>query len=104
MGILADFKLSPKNEILNIGIEDGDERKVLIIIDDNNYLRSMRYEYYQLARKFEAGFCQLLFQSTLEMALVRNSSRDAKHRIPEEVIRRMSEKLEAPDPLKNSWE
>ena len=34
----------------------------VILIDDNNYSQSMRYEYYQLARKYSVGFQQLYIQ------------------------------------------
>ena len=42
------------NEKLEVAAQDKKEF-LLLVIDDNNYYRSMRYEYYQLARQFEIG-------------------------------------------------
>ena len=78
--------------------------KTIVIIDDNNYYQSMRYEYYQLARKLEIGFCQLFFSGDLEFALENNANRSEKERVPNEVIEEMNKKLEPPEPLKNTWE
>jgi len=76
----------------------------VLIIDDNNYYGSMRHEYYQIARKHQIGFCQFYLNAEIELAKSLNESRDESKRIPEEVIEKMAEKLETPDPLKNSWE
>jgi len=76
----------------------------ILIIDDNNYYGSMRYEYYQIARKHQIGFCQFYLDAEIELAKSLNRSRDESKRIPEEAIEKMATKLEAPDPFKNSWE
>ena len=67
-------------------------------------LHFLRYEYYQIARKHQIGFCQFHLDAEIELAKSLNKSRDEFKRIPEEVIEKMATKLEAPDPLKNSWE
>ena len=77
---------------------------VVILIDDNNYLQSMRHEYYQLARKHTTGFAQLYFSCETETAVQRNSERPEEERVPSEVIITMAEKLEPPNPLANKWE
>ena len=37
----------------------------VVLVDDNNYYRSMRHEYYQLARDMGVGFCQIFMQVTI---------------------------------------
>jgi len=77
----------------------------VVLVDDNNYYRSMRHEYYQLARDMGVGFCQIFMQvDDINTALDANRSRDEKERVPEEVIRSMAHKLEPPDPMSNPWE
>jgi len=78
-------------------------KRTLIVIDDNNYLSSMRYEFYQIARKHSLGFCQLYLQASLQTATEFNSQRGVSE-VPSCVIERMNENLEPPNPLKNSWE
>ena len=43
--------------------------RLLFIVDDNNYYRSMRQEYHRLARDIGAGFCQLHVSMTVVQAL-----------------------------------
>ena len=47
----------------------GESERILFIVDDNNYYRSMRQEYHRLARHAEAGFCQLHVAMTAEQAI-----------------------------------
>ena len=44
--------------------EQGQEqdRKTVVVVDDNNYLASMRQAYHRLARKTGAGYCQIYLQ------------------------------------------
>lgn len=76
--------------------------KVIIVIDDNMYYKSMRYEYYKLAKTYNISFAQLYFKISYKEALKCNQSR-GRNRLPEEVISRMFSKLEPPD-IKNVWE
>eukprot|EP00092_Neocalanus_flemingeri_P014854 GFUD01016038.1.p1 GENE.GFUD01016038.1~~GFUD01016038.1.p1 ORF type:complete len:326 (+),score=83.05 GFUD01016038.1:39-1016(+) len=78
--------------------------RTVILIDDNNYLPSMRYDYYQLARAYKLGFAQLHFSCDLPLAKRLNSSRAASCRVPDEVLENMSSKLEPPNPFSNKWE
>ncbi|BFZ01595.1 hypothetical protein BsWGS_04634 [Bradybaena similaris] len=78
--------------------------QVVLMVDDNMYFRSMRYEYYKLAKKYRTGYCQIYLQCPCEKALERNKNRKGIHQVPDEVIVRMSEKFEAPDPEKHHWE
>lgn len=69
-------------------------KNVLIILDDNNYLKSMRYKIIQLCRRFELGYFQIYFQLDIITAKMRNSFR--KRPIPNEVIEKMYYKFEPP--------
>ncbi len=84
-----------------LSVNDG---PVVIFVDDNFYYGSMRYEYFQLAKKFETGYCQLHIEATIEECLIRNRSRDEADRVPDEVIEQMAKKFEPAKPFENSWE
>ncbi|NXJ68931.1 PSTK kinase, partial [Rostratula benghalensis] len=73
-----------------------------LILDDNFYYQSMRYEVYQLARKYSLSFCQLFLDCPLECCLQRNSLRSQP--VPEQTISLMARKIEMPDLKKNAWE
>ncbi|KAF2975087.1 hypothetical protein EK904_004142 [Melospiza melodia maxima] len=62
----------------------------------------MRYEVYQLARKYSLGFCQLFLECPVECCLQRNRLRSDP--VPEQTIQLMARKIEMPDPRKNTWE
>lgn len=78
--------------------------ELFIIIDDNMYFRSMRYEYFKLARKCCIGFCQVHFQCSAAEALKRNAKRMQEHQVPDVVISKMAEKLEPPNKENYAWE
>ncbi|XP_026171972.1 L-seryl-tRNA(Sec) kinase [Mastacembelus armatus] len=80
----------------------ADRAPLLFLLDDNFYYPSMRYEVYQLARKYSLGFCQVYLQCDLKSCISRNQSRSEP--IPTEVILEMVKRLESPNPQKNSWE
>ncbi|XP_012877381.1 PREDICTED: L-seryl-tRNA(Sec) kinase [Dipodomys ordii] len=77
-------------------------RPLLLVLDDNFYYQSMRYEVYQLARKYSLGFCQLYLDCPLETCLQRNCQRPRA--VPNETIHLMGKKIEKPNPGKNAWE
>ncbi|XP_074194955.1 L-seryl-tRNA(Sec) kinase isoform X4 [Rhinolophus sinicus] len=77
-------------------------RPLFLILDDNFYYQSMRYEVYQLARKYSLGFCQLFLDCSLETCLRRNDQRPRA--LPAETIHLMGRKIEEPNPEKNAWE
>ncbi|XP_012942531.1 L-seryl-tRNA(Sec) kinase isoform X2 [Aplysia californica] len=77
--------------------------ELVLLIDDNMYLHSMRHEYFKMARKFSAGFCEIFMESDVSEALRRNKTRSVEH-VPEETIIKMAAKLEPPDRHKFSWE
>ncbi|XP_027582248.1 L-seryl-tRNA(Sec) kinase [Pipra filicauda] len=77
-------------------------RPLCLLLDDNFYYQSMRYEVYQLARKYSLGFCQLFLDCPLECCLQRNRLRSDP--VPEQTIHLMARKIEMPDLKKNAWE
>ncbi|NXN19302.1 PSTK kinase, partial [Indicator maculatus] len=77
-------------------------RPLYLILDDNFYYQSMRYEVHQLARKYSLSFCQLFLECPLECCLQRNRLRSQP--IPDQTICLMANKIEMPDLKKNAWE
>ncbi|XP_060027099.1 L-seryl-tRNA(Sec) kinase [Erinaceus europaeus] len=77
-------------------------RPLFLLLDDNFYYQSMRYEVYQLARKYSLGFCQLFLDCPLETCLERNEQR--AQTLPPETIQLMGRKIERPNPERNAWE
>uniref|UniRef100_UPI00398F0632 L-seryl-tRNA(Sec) kinase n=1 Tax=Pristiophorus japonicus TaxID=55135 RepID=UPI00398F0632 len=77
-------------------------RPLVIILDDNFYYQSMRYEVYQMARRNSLGFFQLFLECPLELCLQRNLERSCL--VNDETIVLMSAKIQPPDPEKNPWE
>lgn len=74
----------------------------IVLLDDNFYYRSMRYEFYQLARKHTIGFCQLFIECTIDVAIQQNLQRETP--VPTGVIETMAAKLQPPLPREHSWE
>ena len=68
----------------------------VVLIDDNNYYKSMRYEYHQLAAKFYTGYLQLYLKCEISEALLQNRSRPQSSRVPDIVITQMNTKFEVP--------
>uniref|UniRef100_A0A915KF02 L-seryl-tRNA(Sec) kinase n=1 Tax=Romanomermis culicivorax TaxID=13658 RepID=A0A915KF02_ROMCU len=82
-----------------------DGRNILILLDDNMYYNSMRLRYYNLALEKRTYFGQIYVKCDLETCLQRNAARkDESCTIPKDVIIRMSEIFEEPNPLGRSWE
>ncbi|RZF34878.1 hypothetical protein LSTR_LSTR012875 [Laodelphax striatellus] len=75
----------------------------LLVIDDNMYYRSMRYEYFKLSKLMKVGFCQIFMEANLEQSISVNSERNISSQVPVGTIRRMNDLIERPD-VKNHWE
>lgn len=75
---------------------------VVIVLDDNMYYTSMRHKYFQIARKYTCGFCQLYLACNVQTALERNVERNQP--ITDDVIVAMATKIEPPNTHYNSWE
>ncbi|KAJ9593971.1 hypothetical protein L9F63_014612 [Diploptera punctata] len=99
---VANVHLSVKYKIETV-INFSGRARVYIFIDDNMYYRSMRYQYYQLAKLYNVSFCQIYVRCDVNVALTRNSSRDVAAVVPDEIILKMAEKLEAPN-VNSRWE
>jgi len=91
-----------RNDLYDKVKMEGEHVKRVLIIDDNNQLSSMRYPYFQIARKHEIGFCQLHLNVELQTALRLNKDRPGE--VPESVIHNMASSIEPPNPLTNNWE
>lgn len=74
--------------------QPGPGEKLLIMVDDNLYYRSMRAAWFRLARTYSLGFCQVFLLCPTEDAIRRNAGRSAP--VPEETITTMAEKFELP--------
>ncbi|KAG7492657.1 hypothetical protein MATL_G00017000 [Megalops atlanticus] len=83
-------------------LSHGDTGPLIVLLDDNFYYRSMRYEVYQLARKFSVGFCQLYLQCPVKSCVTRNQGRNCP--LPDDVIVEMATRIQPPNPDKNPWE
>lgn len=94
---------------------DGDASSLLILMDDNFHLRSMRRDVYRSCQEMLAmpplksinerfpiqiGFSTVYFSTPVEVCLQRNNSRSGKERIPVDVINRMASAMETPDESK----
>ncbi|XP_066924236.1 L-seryl-tRNA(Sec) kinase-like [Clytia hemisphaerica] len=76
----------------------------VLFIDDNFFYSSMRYAYYQLARKMACSFCQIFIKAPEDLDLLFKRNKNRKSSVPEETIRKMSRLFESPDPGLNHWE
>lgn len=68
----------------------------LIILDDNNYYKSMRHEFKNIARKYNLGILYTFLDCDLEQCLLRNKCRPENSVIPKRVIQEMNSKIEKP--------
>ncbi|XP_030058430.1 L-seryl-tRNA(Sec) kinase [Microcaecilia unicolor] len=93
---------TPGSEACHLQLKPKACSPLYVVLDDNFYYQSMRYEVYQLARKYSLGFCQLFVDSSLDSCLQRNRHRDRP--VAEGTILLMAEKIEIPNPEKNFWE
>lgn len=97
-----DKIVSQRSNVSTSDQSDPTRERYLVIVDDNFYYRSMRYEFFQLARKFCCGFGQITVTCSLADAMLRNRTRS--HRVADDIIRRMETRLEMPNPDTYSWE
>ncbi|XP_054723765.1 L-seryl-tRNA(Sec) kinase-like [Uloborus diversus] len=74
----------------------------IVFIEDNFYYRSMRYDWFQIAKRTNIGFCQVFLHCALNTAINRNSLRG--YQIPEQKIKKMFNLMEYPDSVKYKWE
>lgn len=75
-----------------------------VVIDDNMYYRSMRYEIFNVAKQFSIGFVQVYLDCSVSTALRNNSKRLQESQLPNNVILKMNEKIERPNSTQFFWE
>jgi O-phosphoseryl-tRNA(Sec) kinase len=76
--------------------------QIIFIIDDTMHLKSMRYQYFQLARRYCTGFAVVHLVVDVNEALRLNNKRHNKEKIDDEIIKNMEARFEMP--CKDSWE
>ncbi|KAM4702807.1 L-seryl-tRNA(Sec) kinase [Rhinophrynus dorsalis] len=95
--------ISPaESDMESLYLSIPENQSLYLLLDDNFYYQSMRYEMYQLARKYALGFCQLYLHCPVECCLLRNKKRP--YPVLDETIWLMEKKIEKPNPEKNTWE
>jgi len=78
------------------------DNQFIVLLDDNFYYKSMRYEYYQMARSLSIGYCQVYIECSISDAIKNNSKRETQ--IPNSVIQVMSERMQIPQKHNLEWE
>jgi tRNA uridine 5-carbamoylmethylation protein Kti12 len=96
-----------KDTLVTHFADDGNASALLIILDDNFHLRSMRRDVYRSCQDIvkifpqaKIGFSVVYFTTPLELCLQRNNMRSGKDRVPQDVIRRMASIIEPPEETK----
>ena len=105
-----------ETELRNFAENDADDTEsrsnLLVILDDNFHLRSMRRDAYKVCQRvasglhrcaFTIGFSVVLVDTPLDVCLKRNLLRKGKARIPEETIKKMATTLERLDPTSRDY-
>lgn len=88
-------------EFKDFTIECNDKQDIILLMDDNNYYRSMRYKFYQLAKQYELSFVQIMIKCDVIEACNRDGQR--ANPVGETIIRQMALKFEPPNRI-NKWE
>ncbi|XP_007260982.3 L-seryl-tRNA(Sec) kinase isoform X1 [Astyanax mexicanus] len=101
-GVWERFSQAIQQQKILQALQKSTPQPVAVLLDDNFYYQSMRYEVYQLARKYSTGFCQVYLHCPVEVCLSRNLDRGRP--VPDEVIVEMSKRMESPNAAKNNWE
>ncbi|CAO1401835.1 unnamed protein product [Diamesa hyperborea] len=70
------------------------QEKLLILLDDNNYLKSMRKNIRNICNDLEVAYFQMFLEVDIETAKLRNNSRS--NSVPVEIIEKLHAKLEPP--------
>ncbi|XP_063291361.1 L-seryl-tRNA(Sec) kinase isoform X1 [Pelobates fuscus] len=99
-GLILNAASDVKTSSLTLNIPENNS--LCLVLDDNFYYQSMRYEVYQLARKYSAGFCQIYLHCPVDCCVMRNRSRACP--VSDQTICLMEQKIEKPNAKKNTWE
>jgi O-phosphoseryl-tRNA(Sec) kinase len=68
----------------------------VLIIDDNFYYKSMRYEWFLISKQFHMGFAIVMINCPLDLAIQSNQRRSHDKCVPNSVIIKMNERFERP--------
>ncbi|KAL3922356.1 MAG: hypothetical protein SGPRY_004589 [Prymnesium sp.] len=82
----------------------GERSFDVVLLDDNMQYRSMRRQFYQVARATGLGLCTICFPIDPEQAVVRDDKRQGAARVGASTIRLMARTLEWPRPEQFQWE
>lgn len=98
-----DFRNIMRTNVESVltNFNSGTSFQTVVLVDDNNYYCSMRYEFYQLAAKYCAGYLAVFINCSVEEACIGNQSRPTEERVSDDVIHKMALKFEDP---RDSWE
>ena len=77
---------------------------VVFLIDDNMPYHRMRYEYFQVARSNNLGYCTLMVDCTFAKCQERNKQRPIQEIINQKSLRRINAQMERPDTRTKNWE
>lgn len=77
---------------------------LLIIVDDNHHLTSMRRAVWRIARAGGAAYVQIFCSCLLDVALRRNARRAAAQRVSGAVVVRMERQMDVPQPNRSKWD
>lgn len=96
---------------------------LLLLVDDNFYYRSMRHDFFKLARNYQVGYAQLFIDSSVDDAIFCNdrrnkilqervrmgddperSRKDLSVAVDNNTITKMADMFEKPEPRKIFWE
>ena len=80
------------------------EERVVIVLDDNMYYRSMRKRWYHLCREASCAYHQLFLQAPVDLCLERNKLRKPAAQVPDFSIQHMAEVFEWPPEAGGTWE
>uniref|UniRef100_A0A4W4H347 Phosphoseryl-tRNA kinase n=1 Tax=Electrophorus electricus TaxID=8005 RepID=A0A4W4H347_ELEEL len=102
-GVQEHFNQAVEQQEVLVTLQNTSQpARLVLLLDDNFYYQSMRYEVYQLARKYSISFCQVYLHCPVEVCFYRNQDRGLP--VSDEIIMEMSKRIEPPNTAKNHWE
>jgi len=93
-------------ELLNFSVAEAKKtmKPVVFLIDDNMQYRGMRYEYYQLAKKFCTAFCIVSVTCPFETCCSRNENRCQSTAVAVKSMQKLRAQIEPPGSTNAHWE
>lgn len=87
---------------LYIGMKNCHSVNVVLLIDDNMHYRGMRKEWYNLACRYNVGFCTIFIECHVTTCIQQNLKRSKP--VATTTIQKMAKQIEKPGTVKNNWE